>query len=293
MSSPGFIYGLFDSRDPDRIRYVGQTRNRLGVKDRVYHHRWDSANRVSSPVRRWILEIGQEHLKYRILSCVPKDILDHEEVWHISERRSLGQADLNMLDGGQGFSDGGFPGGENGNSRLTEEIVRDLRTRAPREYVSTAKEAKRLGVTPSTISKVLKNRSWFDPGYDPEARVSVQDHNSRSSGDLVWRSHSDSEIEDLRSRFLSGETLTEISRDTGTPVASVSRFLFHEYASETTRRECIRVRTAKGRKPPRVLSGDDETEIRRLYATGTFTQKGLAILFEVPQSRVCKILNAV
>jgi len=63
-------------------------------------------------------------------------------------------------------SNGLYASGEkNGNSILTEELVKEIRKRAETEYHRTVAES--LGISRATITMVVQNTVWHDPEYIP------------------------------------------------------------------------------------------------------------------------------
>lgn len=110
--------------------------------------------------------------------------LNRAEVDTIALYRKLGQADMNLTDGGDGrlgykLSEEqaekhrlGVPRGEKQwQSKLTWEQVHEIRDLRQREHIKDSVLADRYGVSRSSISSVLKNDLWFDPEFNPETVV--------------------------------------------------------------------------------------------------------------------------
>lgn len=282
----GWIYGLYDSENPTRVRYVGKTVSRLGVAGRVYQHKWAATKRaLRVPSADWIRKIGPDRLSFLVLEEPPCREVDAREVHWIQEFRNRGMADLNILDGGDGVDAGYFSGEGNPKSALTWEIVRELRHRASKEYVSTTEEAVKYGVTPAALSKVLRNYSWYDPEYDPQGRKGVEFANSRPDrSGLVWRTVSDTEVEEMRRLYLTGRTIEEVMQSTGRPSTTVRRCLFEKYGSEESRRACVEARgPVQVRKPP--VSASKRRDAVQRYHAGE-GQAVLAKEFGVTQSAI-------
>lgn len=98
-----FIYGLSCTCHPERgIRYVGQTKN--AIRMRLIDHRVDA--RIPGPkgrVHSWMAKHGVENIVTDLLDTAScrAEMLQKEVAW-IAMMRELGQADMNMTDGGEG-----------------------------------------------------------------------------------------------------------------------------------------------------------------------------------------------
>lgn len=255
----GWIYGLFDTEEPNRIRYGGKTLSRRGVADRIYHHIW-GARKLNKPIpsAHWIRKIGGDRVGYVILEETTSDLIDEAEIRWIAELRSRGMADLNVTSGGDGQTSEQVSGEKNPRSKLTWDIVRSLREAAATDYVSTSEIARAYGLTPAAVSKILRNANWYDPQYNPKARLTVSDTNQNAEEDeLVWRTLTDSKVEELRHLYLSGVSVSEIVTLTSKPSTSVHRALFHKYGSEESRLACV----AK-RGPVRKMTKNTPDEVK-------------------------------
>lgn len=231
------IYGLYDDLEPDRIRYVGKSSGKRGVKDRIYHHKWLSRKSTSNlPSSRWIRKIGEERLRYRVLEIVELiSDLDPAEIRMIAHYRSLGQADLNIASGGEGQTSERMSGSGNTNASTTWELVRLVREKASQSYMRNSEAAKVLGVNDAAASKILRNVSWTDTGYDPASRIGKES----LIGTSPWRKVPDPSIEIMRSDYLSGMSLTAISKKWDLPLTSTRRFILQSHGSEHSLKLCI------------------------------------------------------
>lgn len=237
----GWVYTLFDTDDPQRLRYVGKTVGRRGVSGRVYLHTWGAKNRNQKiPSANWIRKIGSARVGYVVLEEVETEVIDEAEIRWIRDLRELGMADLNVTDGGDGQTSEQVSGDKNPRAKLTWEIVRGIREAAQIEYTPTTVFSQAYGLTPASISKILRNSTWFDPEYDPQSRVSIKVQNSGlDASRLVWRTVTDSEVEAMRSMYLGGKSVPEIQQATGNPSTSVRRALFEKYGSDESRLACV------------------------------------------------------
>ena len=258
----GWIYGLFNTEDPGKIRYVGQTRSRRGVSDRLYHHIYDAISlQRPYPVQRWIRKRGRDSISVIVLEEVSVPELDDREIHWITHYRALGQADLNLLSGGTGMPSDAMSGECNPKATLTWDIVRSLRVEAQSKYVSPRQVAALYGMTSAAISKVLLNQSWFDPEYDPSLRVGHE-----KAETPLWRALTDAEVEDVRQRYLSGVPITEIVRIYGVPRTTVTRCLFDLYGSEESRQACVVKRGPVRPRPPKISDSQKREAVSRYRA---------------------------
>lgn len=97
------IYGLVDSREPERVRYIGQTTQT--VRKRLFGH-WKTTNREDKPrypVHKWMKKRERDQIQAVVLrQCMDFDSLCEAEIQLIAEYRAIGQADLNLCSGGAG-----------------------------------------------------------------------------------------------------------------------------------------------------------------------------------------------
>lgn len=123
MEIVGWLYGVYHSNDPKRCRYVGITT--VSIKGRAYGH-WSNALREDGkvyygPMKSWLKKHREERdqVEFRELStftCVEE--LKAAEISKISEMRKIGQADLNLTDGGEGGN--GWKHTEESKRKLSE-----------------------------------------------------------------------------------------------------------------------------------------------------------------------------
>jgi hypothetical protein len=87
---PAFIYGLFDPREPERLRYIGRT---VDLDSRLSGHRFNGVPRV----RDWVRQLASEGQR-PAMRCIEECSTDEapaREVFWIRGMRDLGHADLN------------------------------------------------------------------------------------------------------------------------------------------------------------------------------------------------------
>lgn len=98
------IYAIYDTREPERIRYVGMTK--VGAERRLRGHWKDSRRGLKRPLALWLAKRTSGDVGLRVLeSCVTLEDLYESEVKWIAHYRKLGMCDLNITNGG-----GGVPG---------------------------------------------------------------------------------------------------------------------------------------------------------------------------------------
>lgn len=175
------VYGIYDTRDPERIRYVGKTTGTLRV--RLSNH-WTYSRKEGklTRIQGWLRSRSATPnlVGIRVLRTVGSDEeLNRVEVETIAEYRARGEADLNHTDGGEGmrgvvrtpesrealsrkYRETGGP-----NAKLNWHQVREIRTHRTRDYEEATSVAERYGVSRTVIDRILKNQMWSDPAFDP------------------------------------------------------------------------------------------------------------------------------
>lgn len=184
-NKPGVVYVVTDSREPDRVRYVGRTVQ--GLRVRVVSHWSFARGGKSGAFQNWLRSRMDrvDDVVFTIISEHPNvHELNRAETQAIFYYRSMGQADLNKTDGG----DGGWgrvmteeqarahrervPRGEgHWQHKLTWESVREIRTSRMSTYLSDREMAKKYGVSRASVTSVLANELWFDPNFDKTAII--------------------------------------------------------------------------------------------------------------------------
>lgn len=282
----GYIYGLYDTSDPSRIRYVGQTRQAL--QDRIYGHLWGAASgrTLGYPSGCWILSIGADRLGVRVLEEPPLADLNKSESHWIREFKALGEADLNVAEGG-GVPEGHARGEHNPRARLTWDQVRFVRGLAVSRYVDRAQMARELGVTPAAVSKILLNKSWRDTSYDPSDLITVEER--QRGEEPAWRTLSDSEVERARAIYLETGSVSTVRRVFNLSRTTAGRILFERYGSSESREKCVALRGPV--TPPRRLTPEERSEVLSLAQAGGMRQSEIASQFGISQSAVSHILK--
>lgn len=182
MERRNLIYAIYDNREPERVRYVGKTTTNL--KTRLSNH-WTFARNAPRPYRiqAWLRSrlTCPEVVGIRVIveTETPLELNELEVQW-ISHYRNLGQADLNLTDGGDGGT-GVVRSAESKRAisekyrasggpvaKLTWDQVREIRSLRQREYLEAAEVCEKYGVQRTVIDRILNNLLWADPEFDPQ-----------------------------------------------------------------------------------------------------------------------------
>lgn len=102
--NPICVYGIFDKSNPERIRYVGLTT--VGIKRRFSSH-WSQATYTDRklPILLWMRKREQSQVGIVVLESHSSiDDVKAAEIRLIAHYRSIGQADLNITDGGEAMN---------------------------------------------------------------------------------------------------------------------------------------------------------------------------------------------
>lgn len=175
----GVVYRVTHSKDPNRVRYVGQTI--VGVLKRRQAHWYAARSGVDLPMSRWLrsnlknpeevtFEIESEHFS--------REELDQAEIKSIESHRSRNMCDLNIANGGSGLS--GYERSAEANRKSSEALrgegswkhvlkwgdVREIRKRSlSGERIKDI--IRDYPVDESTVGHVVRNTTWVDPDYHP------------------------------------------------------------------------------------------------------------------------------
>lgn len=172
----GSIYALFTNSDPERIRYVGQTRQK--IENRIRGH-FGGAN-PTLPVSRWVKKHGKVEIGFRVLSTPPLALLDAEEVSYISKFKEAGMCDLNMTTGGQA----GYFYTDEVKARMSEatkaQMTPERRAQLSRSAIAQGFGAARLGAHFSSehrskISAATRGKTGLDGESNPGAKLTAKD----------------------------------------------------------------------------------------------------------------------
>jgi hypothetical protein len=169
--TPSYIYALYDPREPEQVRYIGQTRN--GTRRPASYARagrWNCTKKSQTHLFHWIRKIQSEGTDpaWKIIKECTADELDHWETTLIAEHRANGHPLTNMTDGGEG-------GGAMKGRKHSPETIAKMRaaqlgkhhTPEARAKMSAAKKGRKL-----TDEQLVNVRARHqDPEY--RARMSA------------------------------------------------------------------------------------------------------------------------
>ena len=302
---PGVIYVITDRDDPDRVRYVGLTRRKPGI--RLSGHWTECINGGTRPINNFLRKRLSDRTRVVmavIQECSDEDELKAAEIGWIAYYRERGQADLNLTDGGEGMWGyrmseeqkeekrqsmiGRFRGeAYRGETKLTWARVREIRSRAKSSWISQQSLADEYGVTQSVIRKVLLNTAWIDENYDPATLPSrpaeTHANNRQTTREIV------DEIRALRMR--EWVTEREIAKRYGMTRSNVQNILSGLRWEDPNYDPRMLVR-AGGNGTGSKLTADDVTAIRDRCAAGEY-QRVVAADFGITQTQVSRIVRGV
>jgi len=297
----GLIYGIYDKREPDRIRYIGQTRD---VVKRWRTHKHEAKTRPRGRLYAWMSSPNhpQEYVDLRVLEDgIPVGTpLDDAEIRHIAALRGIGQSDLNMTDGGYGcrgyvqtpaqrkkvsaFMSGRFVGEAHGGSKLTWQAVREIRELRNSAWVSETDLARDYGVTQMTINSVLRNLTWVDKDFDTATLKTRPPETHRNNFSIGWE-----KVREIRS-FRQGEWLSDIkcAEKFGVTHSIINAIINNDkWHDPEFRPDKIKRNGVGGRRNTKITAAD-VIEIRRRVKAGEF-QRIIGEDFGLAQPQVGRI----
>lgn len=97
-----YIYGLYSSDEPDRIRYIGVTST--SIKNRFYQHMYDSKNICTQPVHKWMKSKSDKGIEINHIQIEECDETNwqEKEIYWIDYYKKLDSCFLNLQLGGSG-----------------------------------------------------------------------------------------------------------------------------------------------------------------------------------------------
>lgn len=301
----GVIYKVYDATKPGRVRYIGQTVR--GVRARERGH-WAEAKRLPEstiPMHRFLRKRPDDGVTvvFEVLETTPVEFLDDREIHWISFYRDIGQADLNVTDGGGGFRGrvyseeereakrlsmmGRFRGDKAPSAKLTWEDVREIRKHRQLAWTSEEELAEIFGVNQMSINSILRNLYWVDEGFDPETiipRPAYTHANNRQIPEETVR-----EIRELRMREWVSEK--EIARRYGLTRSNVNNILrAHRWPDPTY--DPSKLIRAGGDGMGSKITPEQAEEIKGLRGSGLL-QREIGDLYGISQTQVSRIFRGV
>lgn len=300
----GVVYRVFDANEPGRVRYVGQTINGLRSRERSH---WGDARRSTRPLypfARFLKKRPDDGtVVFEEIETVPISELDEREIHWIAYYRGIGQADLNITDGGGGYRGrvytdeereakrqymlGRFRGELAPSAKLNWSQVREIRDRRQKSWVSEVELAEEYGITQMGINAILRNTYWVDEGFDP-ATIKVRPPETHANNrqiplDMVQ------EIRALRMREWVPEK--EIARRYGLTRSNVNNILRNHRWPDPDYKPELLVR-AGGDGLGSKLTRNQADEIRLLKGSG-LTQTRIGEMYGISQTQVSRIFRGV
>ena len=289
----GRIYHVIHPKDPERVRYVGKTKRTIHERETGH---WSDCNRKrsNSRMQNWLIKYRSDRglIEFReVMTASTAEELNTLEMSEIARLRAIGQADLNILDGGDGGAgtvwtperrarlSATLSGVGAWKARLTWELVREVRNRylAGENWTGFFEE---YGVARSTMSKVIRNITWVDPNYEPPTREDINARRVNVTNATVTYA----QVRELRERAqVERKTFKEWAEEfnirygTVRTILAGTSFPDPEFDPE----KVIRVAP---KRPLRKLNEDAVREIRRLR--GVETKRVLADRYGVAESTI-------
>ena len=96
------VYGLFDPRDPQQIRYIGKTTR--GMAERLYQHVYEASRGNRSAKDNWVRSLGKQGVELSMVELergCGEGSAESEQGW-IRAAKMWGFRLLNLTDGGEG-----------------------------------------------------------------------------------------------------------------------------------------------------------------------------------------------
>lgn len=177
----GVIYVVTHEKEPERVRYVGQTTQPLWK--RAKGHWYDSRRSTDTRMARWLNRHSKTPGKIHFTAVSEhefRETLDQAEIEAIAHYRSIGQADLNIDSGGWS---GGHPWTEESKARLRATLKGEGAWKAKITWADVAVIRERYNsgeelwmiqpdypLTRSSVSKIVRNETWVDTDYTPRPK---------------------------------------------------------------------------------------------------------------------------
>jgi hypothetical protein len=162
------VYGLYSTREPDELRYIGQTTQ--PTAHRLSQHRHYAKNKQTA-VHKWFLR--EEQAGYAVELRVLRDDAEFNvtEKELIAEHRSSGARLLNLTDGGEGTV--GWRGNKGNKRPDLSEFNRRYYTGRPGRPMSEENKAKLIAANKArdTTYLVIRNKTnhpWIGKKHTAE-----------------------------------------------------------------------------------------------------------------------------
>ena len=180
------VYGLYSSRDPGELRYIGQTVKSLNRRLVAHHNAAISVRRTA--VHKWMDREKRDGFVVEIRALCVDAVYNVTEMNEIARHRVIGTRLLNHTDGGGGSV--GF--------RFKQSRPRSAETRAK---LSAARKGKRH--TPESRAKLSAWRIGTKLSDETRARMSVAQ---------TGRVHSEATLAKMRAHERTAEHCAKLSQ---------------------------------------------------------------------------------
>lgn len=294
------IYGIYHVDSPEHINYGGQTR--VGLEKRRRGHLSAARTGSTLPSAEWIRK-NWEDVRFRILAeaDAPEDLNDLEIFW-IAHLKQLGQAELNILPGGNNGPKDWIPSDELkkrwskqrrnggiGTSKVSTEDVLEIR-RLSAQGLPDKEIASLFEIGVQGVGHILRGESW---GYVPwEEGTAIRNNPAPPKvPEKVW--------DDICQHLASGGSVTDATVKHGISRSSISRYIRNPEVRSKYRLDDPEVKEARKRAKylltSKALQGSQSIEagmteevarqIKVLLWSG-YSQRDVATHFGVTQASV-------
>lgn len=190
-----YIYGLFDPRLPDNIRYIGKT---YQLKIRIWTHIKSASNKNEQKTYRinWIKKLAKENIQpdFKILEeCNMYNWEERESYW-IAKLKSEGHKLTNATSGGDGCN--------NPTPELRKKLSDSHKGNKSRLGIPHTEEMKKH------FSKIRKGR----PGTEAEKQRMIEYNKSKGKGYTLSEEHKKKISKSGKGRIISKETREKMSK---------------------------------------------------------------------------------
>ena len=210
------VYGLYSSRDPGELRYIGQTTQ---SPDRRYSQHKNYAKRKKTAVHNWFLREIENGFEIELRVLVEGAVFNVTETEMIARYRNAGARLLNLTDGGEGTV--GWHG--NAGKKRPDLAARNMANKGkPGRPLSPENKGKLIAAckTRDTTYLVVRNKTnhpWIGKKHTPEwfekmrGRKVTPETRAKMSAALKGRIFSDEHRKKISEREITDETRKKIS----------------------------------------------------------------------------------
>ncbi len=159
MIDSTYIYGLFDPRDSNRVRYIGKADD-CSFRLRT-HINYSKSGKCNYLVNKWIRNLLSENVTpiVKPLLKIDRDIWENVERLMIAYFRIFEPNLLNMTAGGDGGSCKGRTFSKDHRLKLSLANTGKINSQERRDKISKSNKGKKVNHSKETIDKIVKTLS--------------------------------------------------------------------------------------------------------------------------------------